>query len=75
VHTFRRRNCGSVRFVLLGEPFHGAGGTHISAVTYIRVKEKAVRPDLMRAWKEPVPETRVLDDRVIEGDASPRVYR
>jgi hypothetical protein len=25
-NTFRRRSCGSARFVLLGEPFHGARG-------------------------------------------------
>ena len=28
MHTFRPRNCGSARFVLLGEPFHGAGGPY-----------------------------------------------
>ena len=26
MHTLRRRSCGSARFVLLGEPFHGANG-------------------------------------------------
>ena len=28
VDTFRRRNCGSARFVLVGEPFHGAEGPY-----------------------------------------------